>query len=610
MRLNLANGLVVAAILLFAVTFLWYVREFAVPVATQTELIKLIGEGKVTKVTFEGSTSLEATTKPAKQGDPEGLLKTVVVPEDESIVKALQAANVPYGATEAEGCGGALPLTLLLVVGTMVMMFNTLRPQNGEPNAARISRSQAKLAPEEGTGVTFKDVAGIDEAEEELNEIVQFLKTPERFTRLGGKIPKGVLLVGPPGTGKTLLARAVAGEAGVPFFSLSGSDFMELYVGVGAARVRDLFKQAAERAPTIVFIDEIDAIGKARMAGVPGGGEGERDQTLNQLLVEMDGFDGRKGIILMAATNRPDTLDAALLRPGRFDRQVLVDRPDVRGREAILRVHAAKLALAPEVDLKRIAQVTPGFVGADLSTALNEAALLAARRNKDQVGQIEIEDAVERISMGIERRSRRLSEEERRSTAVHEAGHAIVAAGTPHASSVQKVTIIPRGIGALGYTSFRDPEERFTHSRKQLLAMMTVAFGGRCAEELVYGEYNNGAANDIQQATDLARRMVTEFGMSDAVGPINYATERRSAFGMGTRHVDSERSDDTSKLIDAEIRGLIDAAQERARILLRQNRDVLELMANALLVEESLSAERLGEFLGQVRRPELEIAVG
>ena len=303
-----------------------------------------------------------------------------------------------------------------------------------------------------------------------------------------------------------------------------------------------------------------------------------------------------------------DTLDAALLRPGRFDRQVLVDRPDVRGREAILRVHAAKLALAPDVDLKRIAQVTPGFVGADLGTALNEAALLAARHNKDSVGQREIEDAVERISMGLERKSRRLSEEERKSTAVHEAGHAIVAAGSPNSSTVQKVTIIPRGIGALGYTSFRDAEERFTHSRPQMLAMMTVAFGGRCAEELVYGEYNNGAANDIQQATDLARRMVTEFGMSEALGPINYSTERRNPFGMGSRTVESDRSDETARLIDAEVRKLVEAAQERARMLVRQNREVLDQMAAALLKEESLSGDRLAEFLGQVRR--LELAVG
>ena len=598
MRSNLLNGLVVAMVLVSTLFFLWWVKVKA-PTVSQAEVIQLIEKGEVKRANFDGNTRVEVHL----DGKPEGtVVASVLVPDDPSVVDALKAAKVPYGATEADGCGGAVPLTMLLLVVTAFMAFNTLRPQADAPNAARIARSQAKLAPEEGTGVTFKDVAGIDEAEEELNELVQFLKTPERFTRLGGKIPKGVLLVGPPGTGKTLLARAVAGEAGVPFFSLSGSDFMELYVGVGAARVRDLFKQAAERAPCIVFIDEIDAIGKARVAGAPGGGEGERDQTLNQLLVEMDGFDGRKGIILMAATNRPDTLDAALLRPGRFDRQVLVDRPDVRGREAILRVHAARLALAPEVDLKRIAQITPGFVGADLGTALNEAALLAARRNKDHVGQIEIEDAVERISMGLERRSRRLSEEERRSTAIHEAGHAIVAAGTPGASAVQKVTIIPRGIGALGYTSFRDPEERFTHSRAQLLAMMTMAFGGRCAEELVFGEYNNGAANDIQQATDLARRMVTEFGMSDAVGPINYATERRNPFGMGARSVESDKSDATSVLIDAEVRKLIEWAQSQARQLLAENREVLESMADALLKEESLSGDRLHTFLGQVRR--------
>ena len=610
MRPNLSSGVLLAVLVILALGALLRATWVPATVVNQSEFVTLVASGRVTEASFGHEGQVEAMVKPAAAGQKSEHVVAYVVRDDPSLVAALKEAKVPYGAEPVTGCGeaGANAIVLVLGLGMMLMMFNMMRPQQDAPNAARIARSQAKLAPEEGTGVTFKDVAGIDEAEEELNELVQFLKTPERFTRLGGKIPKGVLLVGPPGTGKTLLARAVAGEAGVPFFSLSGSDFMELYVGVGAARVRDLFKQAAERAPCIVFIDEIDAIGKARIAGAPGGGEGERDQTLNQLLVEMDGFDGRKGIILMAATNRPDTLDAALLRPGRFDRQVLVDRPDVRGREAILRVHAAKLALAPDVDLKRIAQVTPGFVGADLGTALNEAALLAARRNQDHVTQRDIEDAVERISMGLERKSRRLSEEERKSTAIHEAGHAIVAAGSPGGSMVQKVTIIPRGTGALGYTSFRDPEERFTHSRQQMLAMMTVAFGGRCAEELVYGEYNNGAANDIQQATDLARRMVTEFGMSEALGPINYSTERRSAFGMGTRHVDADRSEDTARVIDSEIRRLIEAAQERARSLIRQNRDVLDQMAAALLKEESLAGDRLAEFLGQVRR--LELAAG
>jgi len=360
-RPNLSSGVILAVVVAIAIAGYLSSRIPSV-VLTQADLIQKVERGEIASVTFDGGGAVEATTKPADTL-PATTVRSYVVAEDESLVTALKAAKVPYGADEPSNCGNALPITMLFSFMIIIVLFNMLRPQQDAPNAARISRSQAKLAPEEGTGVSFKDVAGIDEAEEELNELVQFLKTPERFTRLGGKIPKGVLLVGPPGTGKTLLARAVAGEAGVPFFSLSGSDFMELYVGVGAARVRDLFKQAAERAPCIVFIDEIDAIGKARMAGVPGGGEGERDQTLNQLLVEMDGFDGRKGIILMAATNRPDTLDAALLRPGRFDRQVLVDRPDVRGREAILRVHAAKLALAPDVDLKRIAQVTPGFVG-------------------------------------------------------------------------------------------------------------------------------------------------------------------------------------------------------------------------------------------------------
>jgi cell division protease FtsH len=602
--LNALIGLAILGLLVFGTIF-W--KQLSTETVTQTKFVEMVRQAEFTEVTFDG---MEVRgKKAAPQGDKqEEWVRSVVVPDDSTLVDTLKAQGVPYGAREPESCGG-MPLIAMLVVLATMMVFSTMgRPSQGEPNAARIARSQAKLAPEEGTGVTFKDVAGIDEAEEELNELVQFLKTPERFTRLGGKIPKGVLLVGPPGTGKTLLARAVAGEAGVPFFSISGSDFMELYVGVGAARVRDLFKQAGERAPCIVFIDEIDAIGKARIAGAPGGGEGERDQTLNQLLVEMDGFDGRKGIILMAATNRPDTLDPALLRPGRFDRQVLVDRPDVRGREAILKVHAAKITLAPDVDLKRIAQITPGFVGADIATALNESALLAVRRNKDAVGQREIEDAVERLALGLERRSRRLSDDERRLTAIHEAGHAIVAAGTPGGMAVQKVTIIPRGIGALGFTLYRNDEERYTQSREQLVAMMISAYGGRAAEELVFGQINTGAANDISQATDIARRMVTELGMSESLGPVNYAGERRNPFGFGGRQREFDVSDDTQRAVDSEVRALLEDAQNRARSLLKQNRDVLEEMAEALLRDETLSGDALAMYLSKVRR--LELAVG
>ncbi|MBM4390681.1 MAG: ATP-dependent zinc metalloprotease FtsH [Deltaproteobacteria bacterium] len=606
-RSTVANILIILSIIgvLLLGAYAW--ETYAVPTVSQTAFIAMVEKGEVVEVTFSGNKV--QGKRPGDDANAQArFVRTVSVPGDLALVDALKAKGVTYGATQPDGCESYMPLALLAVIAS-VMLFTSLgRGGGGEPNAARIARSQAKLAPEEGTGVTFKDVAGIDEAEEELNELVQFLKTPDRFTRLGGKIPKGVLLVGPPGTGKTLLARAVAGEAGVPFFSISGSDFMELYVGVGAARVRDLFKQAGERAPCIVFIDEIDAIGKARVAGMPGGGEGERDQTLNQLLVEMDGFDGRKGIILMAATNRPDTLDAALLRPGRFDRQVLVDRPDVRGREAILKVHASKIKLGTDVDLKRIAQLTPGFVGADLATALNEAALLAVRRDKEAVGQLEIEDAVERLALGLERRSRRLSDDERRLTAIHEAGHAIVSAGSPGGMPVQKVTIIPRGAGALGFTLYRADEERFTQSREQLVAMMVSAFGGRAAEELIFGHFNTGAANDIAQASDIARRMVTELGMSEVLGPINFAGERRNPFGFGGRTRDFEVSADTQKLIDGEVRKLIESAQDRARSLVKQNRDVLEEMAEALLKEETLSGDRLQDFLGKVRR--LELAVG
>lgn len=604
MRSTVLNTIIGVAILGMLVLGTWFWKETTIETVPQTGFIALVQKGEITEVEFAGNVA-EGKKKPTTEGEPVAIVRTVVVPDDTTLHDTLKASQIPYGARQPEGCGGYAPLALLLIVGTMMVISSMSRPNQGEPNAARISRSQAKLAPEEGTGVTFKDVAGIDEAEEELNELVQFLKTPDRFTRLGGKIPKGVLLVGPPGTGKTLLARAVAGEAGVPFFSISGSDFMELYVGVGAARVRDLFKTAGERAPCIIFIDEIDAIGKARMAGAPGGGEGERDQTLNQLLVEMDGFDGRKGIILMAATNRPDTLDPALLRPGRFDRQVLVDRPDVRGREAILRIYSEKITLGKGVDIKRIAQITPGFVGADLSTAMNEAALLAVRRNKDAVEQIDIEDAVERLALGLERRSRRLSDEERRLTAIHEAGHAIVAAGTPAGMSVQKVTIIPRGMGALGFTLYRSDEERFTQSREQLVAMMVSAFGGRAAEELVFGHFNTGAANDIAQASDIARRMVTELGMSEKLGPINFSGERRNVFGFGGRQRDFEISDETARAIDAEVRRLVEEAQEKARSIVRQNRDILEEMADALLKDETLSGERLVDHLSKVRRLEL-----
>jgi cell division protease FtsH len=525
---------------------------------------------------------------------------TVAVPGDDSLVKLLQSKNIPYGAEQSAGCAGGTLLMALLM--SMALWFILARPAGGAPpGIATFGKSQAKLAPEEGIGVTFKDVAGIDEAEEELNEIVQFLKTPERFTRLGGKIPKGVLLVGPPGTGKTLLARAVAGEAGVPFFSISGSDFVEMFVGVGAARVRDLFKNAAERAPCIIFIDELDAIGKARGASGPVGGHDEREQTLNQLLVEMDGFDGRKGIIIMAATNRPEILDPALLRAGRFDRQVVVDRPDVKGREAILRVHARAMRLASEVDLKIVAQRTPGFSGADLANALNEAALLAARRGKEEIHLDDIHDAVERMVAGLEKKSRRLSDQERRVVAYHEAGHAICAAGSPGSDPVQKISIIPRGIGALGYTLTMPLEDRYLVSRQELLNRLTVLYGGRAAEELVFGDFTTGAADDISKASDLARRMVTQFGMSDLLGAVNYGADRPNPFGMGGAQRDVSVSENTARDIDGEVRKLLDAAHARARSLVRANRDLMDSMTNTLLEHEVIDGEALKDVLSRVR---------
>ncbi|HNC96378.1 MAG TPA: ATP-dependent zinc metalloprotease FtsH [Myxococcota bacterium] len=554
----------------------------------------LVSSGQVSSVTFEGEQVTASMAGP--DGQPKSV-RTVAVPNDPSLVNMLQEKQITYGAVQSNGCGSATVFTSLLMF-SLVAWFIMMRPGNGAPpGVATFGKSQAKLAPEEGTGVTFKDVAGIDEAEEELNEIVQFLKQPDRFTRLGGKIPKGVLLVGPPGTGKTLLARAVAGEAGVPFYSISGSDFVEMFVGVGAARVRDLFKNAAERAPCIIFIDELDAIGKARGASSPVGGHDEREQTLNQLLVEMDGFDGRKGIIIMAATNRPETLDPALLRAGRFDRQVVVDRPDVRGREAILQVHARGLKLGPDVDLKVVAQRTPGFSGADLANAMNEAALLAARRDAEGIAMGDIEAAVERMVVGLEKKSRRLSDQERRVVAYHEAGHAICGAVCPGSDTVSKISIIPRGVGALGYTLHTPNEDRYLISRQELKDRMVVLYGGRVAEELIFSDFTSGASDDISKASDIARRMVGQYGMSDVLGAINYGADRPNPFGVGEAGRDVAISPETARAIDGEVRRLVDEAYGRARQIVTENRDLLVEMADKLLVQEVLDGDALKSYL-------------
>ncbi|HEX8320937.1 MAG TPA: ATP-dependent zinc metalloprotease FtsH [Longimicrobium sp.] len=546
-----------------------------------------------------GATTIEAiaTDSIRKAGGPERWRADKV--EDDQLVPLLEARNVPYeGMAEARWgmvIWGLLPL--LLLVGLWVFMFRRMNPTQG---VLTVGKSKARIVGEEGTGVSFDDVAGVDEAKVELQEIVEFLKTPDKFARLGAKIPKGVLLVGPPGTGKTLLARAVAGEAGVTFFSISGAEFVEMFVGVGAARVRDLFAQAKSQAPCIIFIDELDALGKARSPGNMLGGNDEREQTLNQLLVEMDGFDPRLGVIIMGATNRPEILDPALLRPGRFDRQVLVDRPDVGGRLAILKIHAQGITLGPDLDLERIARRTPGFVGADLANLLNEAALLAARRDKASVGMQEVDEAVDRIVAGLEKRNRLINDKERTIVAYHEAGHAIVAERVPTADPVHKISIIPRGVAALGYTQQLPTEDRYLLQKQELMDRIAVLLGGRVAEEIVFNEISTGAGNDLERVTELARSMVTEYGMSRELGPVNLAGPRRTQFLQQDGGMPAQRnySEETAREIDGEIRGLIEGTYERVRRILTADRDVLEVLARRLLEKEVVDEAELREIMG------------
>ncbi len=490
-------------------------------------------------------------------------------------------------------------LTLLLlqvlpwVAVTAFMLFLFRQMQAGGNRAFSFGKSKAKLLAGDTPKVTFADVAGADEAKVELQEIIEFLKDPQKFTRLGGRLPKGALLVGPPGTGKTLLAKAVAGEAGRPFFSMSGSDFVEMFVGVGASRVRDLFEQGKAHAPCIIFIDEIDAVGRHRGAGL-GGGHDEREQTLNQLLVEMDGFESNEGVILVAATNRPDVLDPALLRPGRFDRQIVVDPPDVRGREGILRVHTRKIPLSADVRLEVLAKGTPGLCGADLANLVNEAAVLAARRNKTIVDMEDFEDAKDKVMLGVERRSLVLSETERTNTAYHEAGHTVVSLKVPTADPVHKVTIIPRG-QALGLMASLPKEDRYSHTKERLIGQLAILFGGRMAEELTFGpdKITTGAANDIERATNLARRMVTKFGMSDEVGVVAVGDREQEIFLGREFSQRREVSDRLSELVDREIKRILDEACDRAKAILEEHRDLLERIAQALLDRETLDGDDL-----------------
>jgi len=524
--------------------------------------------------------------------------KTVRV-EDRNLVEELEAHGVNYTGVK-EGLAGQLLWGTLVPILFWVGLWFLLIRSMGKPGAGLLSigKSKAKISMEKDTGVSFRDVAGCDEAKEELAEVVSFLKSPEKYEKLGAKIPKGVLLLGPPGTGKTLLAKALAGEAGVPFYSISGSEFVEMFVGVGAARVRDLFSQAKQNAPCIIFIDEIDAIGKFRSGGMTVGGHEEREQTLNQLLVEMDGFEPNIGVILLAATNRPEVLDPALLRPGRFDRQVVLDAPDVQGREAILQVHSRGKPLSPDVNIRDIARRTPGFSGADLANAMNEAALLAAREGSEKILQRHLEEAVEKVLAGPERKSRRLLEKERRRVAFHEAGHALVAKFCPNAPPVAKISIIPRGRAALGYTLQIPEEEQYLMTRSELLDKICVSMGGRIAEEVVLGEISSGAQNDLEMATEIARSMVCRFGMSDAIGPMVLTREQNPFLRMPYLPQEVKAlGPELAAKVDEEVQRILTEQEARARSILTENRMTLEKVAERLLAVEVMTAEEFQDLV-------------
>jgi len=517
--------------------------------------------------------------------------------EDPGLVAELEQANVKFaGHVENAWLSTLLSWVLPAVVfaGVWVLLMRRFGPQQG---LMAIGKSKARVYVEHKTGVTFDDVAGIDEARGELMEVVDFLKNPDRYRRLGGKIPKGVLIVGAPGTGKTLLAKAVAGEASVPFFSLSGSDFVEMFVGVGAARVRDLFAQAQEKAPSIIFIDELDALGKARGVSPLMSGHDEREQTLNQLLAELDGFDTQHGVMILAATNRPEILDPALLRPGRFDRQVVLDRPDLRGREKILNVHVRDVKLAPGLDLSLVAARTPGFVGADLANLVNEAALHAARKGKEVVDAMDFDEAIDRVVGGLERRSRVINPREKEIVAYHEAGHALVAESREHADRVAKISVIPRGVAALGYTQQQPTEDRYLMTRAELLDRLDVLLGGRVAEELVFGDVSTGAQDDLQRATDIARHMVARYGMTEALGLATFEPPRQALFLNIQSMAQREYSEETARRIDEEIRKLFEAAHERVRQTLTAKREVLTSLAKLLIEKEVVSRDDLTTLL-------------
>ena len=554
-----------------------------------------IAEGALSNLTI-GPENIRGTLKGKGEKPGQDQEFTTVRVNDPDLVKDLDDHKVNYtGHYESKFLSSILSWIIPLGIFFLIWRY-AMKKMGPGVGVMSFGKSKAKIFAQSETKVTFADVAGIDEAQEELEEVVGFLSNPEKFQRLGGRIPKGVLLVGPPGTGKTLLAKAVAGEAKVPFFSISGSEFVEMFVGVGAARVRDLFAQAAGQAPCIIFIDELDALGKARGMNVMGGHD-EREQTLNQLLVEMDGFETNKGVIIMSATNRPEILDPALLRPGRFDRQVLVDRPDINGREAILKIHSHNVLLAPEVDLRKIAGRTPGFVGADLANLINEAALLAARKDKEEVGLEEFDEAIDRVVGGLQKKNRVMNSLEKEIVAFHESGHAIVAESVEHADPVHKISIIPRGIAALGYTQQQPTEDRYLMTRSELIDRLAVLLGGRVAEELVFKEISTGAQNDLQRATDIARSMVTEYGMSDRLGLVTYERARQAMFIPESFAPQKTYSEAKAAEIDGEVTRFVEEAHQRVRKILSERRTVLDDLAHLLSQKESVQGEELRKML-------------
>ena len=588
---------ILGALLLLALLQTWLFAPGGKPI-TYSDFKRAVRAGQIAKVTV-GEQTIVGEYKREVNGST--AFSTTRI-EDPKLLEELDATGVGYAGEFVSRWVPELLMWLLLLLFIFAMWsFFSRRIGGAEGGVMSFARSRHRVFAEDDVKVSFTDVAGVDEAEQELKEIVEFLRNPRKYTMLGGRIPKGVLLVGPPGTGKTLLARAVAGEAKVPFFSLSGSEFVEMFVGVGAARVRDLFSQAEQKAPCIIFIDELDALGRARVQS-PMGSHEEREQTLNQLLAEMDGFDSRKAIIIMGATNRPEVLDPALLRPGRFDRQVLVDKPDVNGREEVLRIHTRSVKLLPQVDLRVVAARTAGFAGADLANLVNEAALLAARKDKASVEMADFDEAIDRLIAGLEKK-RVMSRKEREIVAYHETGHAIVATTIPGLDPVHKISIVQRGFGALGYTMQLPLEDRYLMQRKDLLAQLAVLLGGRTAEEIALGEISTGAQNDLQRATDIARSMVTEWGMSDALGVVHYNGHSRHRFLDIPLGPERDYAEDTARLIDGEVKRILNDAHEQARRILAEKRELLEQITRRLLDIEVMEGDELRRMLGAPTPP-------